>query len=137
MSNISPAQAQGDEVTIITSAPNPAMQPNVALRLYIDGDENTPETGLTVEYQSTDFQNTRSLQRKMLDPTIDTLKVEYLEGRTNRWIPASEASTIGLLRAVRVTLVPHPSPSAPPVLTVPMIFTTGFEVQNNNRNPGR
>ena len=38
----------------------------------------------------------------MLDSTIDTLRVEYLDGRTHRWFAASQAATIGNVTAFRV-----------------------------------
>jgi hypothetical protein len=73
----------------------------------------------------------------MLDTTIDTLHVEFLDGRTGRWFSASQAATIGQLRAVRLWFVPNPKIPFSPILLEPLIFTTGLEVQNNNRQPGR
>src|SRR5690242_19163804 len=48
---VSAATAIGDEITFTTTALNPAFTANVRIRLYIDGDANTPERGLTMEYQ--------------------------------------------------------------------------------------
>jgi type II secretory pathway pseudopilin PulG len=39
------AQGIGDALTFTTSAPTPAMQANVRIRLYIDADPSTPEKG--------------------------------------------------------------------------------------------
>src|SRR6185369_9108678 len=51
MANVSAAQASGDELTFTTSEINPSLLPNVRIRLYVDADANTPEKGLTIEYQ--------------------------------------------------------------------------------------
>jgi type II secretory pathway pseudopilin PulG len=128
IASVSAAQASGDELTFTTTALNPSLLANVRIRLYVDGDNNTPETGLTIEYQP----NARMpLVRRMLDPTIDTLRVEFLDRRTNRWLRASEAATI-VPRAVRVTLLHGDHGPLPPILELPMIFllpTSGFDVR--------
>lgn len=125
---VSAAAAIGDELTFTTSALNPAFTANVRVRLYIDGDDNTPERGLTMEYQPNLQQ---PLVRRMLDSTIDTLKVEYLDPRTDKWIRASEAATIATQTAVRVTLLPGDKHTIPAILQVPMIFMIG--TQNGRR----
>jgi type II secretory pathway pseudopilin PulG len=125
------AKAIGDEITFgAVTAVNPSMQTGVTIRLYIDGDENTPEHGLTMEYQP---NGTQPLQRRMLDTTIDTLHVDYLDGTTGRWIGASQAATIGQLRAIRVSFVPNPKIPFSPILLEPLIFTNGLESANLNR----
>jgi hypothetical protein len=120
VASVSAAQAGGDELTFTTSEINPSLLPNVRIRLYVDGDANTPEKGLTIEYQP-NLQ--MPLVRKMLDSTIDTLRVEFLDRRTNRWIGASQAATI-TPRAVRLTLLSSTT-TLPPVLGLPMIFPMG------------
>jgi prepilin-type N-terminal cleavage/methylation domain-containing protein len=125
---VSAATAIGDEITFTTTALNPAFTANVRIRLYIDGDDNTPERGLTMEYQPNLQQ---PLVRRMLDSTIDTLKVEYLDPRTDRWVRASEAATISTQTAVRVTLLPGEKHTIPAILQVPMIFMIG--AQNGRR----
>jgi hypothetical protein len=100
----------------------------VRIRLYIDGDDNTPEKGLTMEYQPNLQQ---PLARRMLDSTIDTLKVEFLDPRTDRWVRASEAATIATQTAVRMTLLPGDRHTIPAILQVPMIFMLG--AQNGRR----
>ena len=125
---VSAATAIGDEITFTTTALNPAFTANARIRLYIDGDDNTPERGLTMEYQPNLQQ---PLVRKMLDSTIDTLKVEYLDPRTDKWIRASEAATIATQTAVRVTLLPGDKHAIPAILQVPMIFMIG--AQNGRR----
>ena len=126
---VSAATAIGDEITFTTTALNPAFTANARIRLYIDGDDNTPERGLTMEYQPNLQQ---PLVRRMLDSTIDTLKVEYLDSRTDKWIRASEAATIATQTAVRVTLLPGEKHAIPAILQVPMIFMIG---QQNGRRP--
>lgn len=117
---VSAAQASGDELTVATTALNPSLLPNVRIRLYIDADDNTPEKGLAIEYQP---NAQLPLVRRMLDSTIDTLKVEFLDTRTNQWFDAQQAATI-TPRAVRITL--HSSDStAAPILGLPMIFPIG------------
>jgi len=119
----SAAKAAGDEVTFTTNAPNPAMLPNVRMRLFVDADAGTPEHGLTIEWQP----NTASpLQRRMLDSTIDSLVVEFLDSRTNRWYESTQAAPINP-RAVRVTmLATQQNPyQIPRLLTVPMTLVVG------------
>lgn len=115
---VSAAQAAGDEITFTTSAPNPAMAPSVRIRLFIDGDESTPETGLTMEYQT---NNATPLQRRQLAPGIGTMTVEFLDSRTHRWFSSSQASTISPL-AVRVALFPAEGGSLPAILQLPLVF---------------
>lgn len=114
----SAAQASGDEISFTTTALNPSLLPNVRIRLYIDADNNTPEKGLTIEYQP---NAQMPLVRRELDSTIDTLTVEFLDTRTNQWFDATQAATI-TPRAVRLTLHSSQPSSVPPILEVPMIF---------------
>jgi prepilin-type N-terminal cleavage/methylation domain-containing protein len=116
----SAAQASGDELTFTTSAPNPSLLANVRIRLFIDADPNTPEQGLTIEYQPNAQQ---PLVRRMLDSTIDSLHVEYLDQRTSRWFPASEAATITVFAA---RLWMHSTDTTQsPLLALPMTFPIG------------
>jgi len=115
---ITAAVAAGDELTVNTSAPNPAGTPTTRMRFFVDGDDGTPERGLTVEYQAS---NASPLQRMQLEPSIGTLVVEFLDQRTNRWRPASEAATIQPI-AVRVALLPPEHATLPAILQLPMIF---------------
>jgi type II secretory pathway pseudopilin PulG len=129
--SVTPAQATGDDFTVTTSAVTPVMTPNLTIRLYIDGDANTPEKGLTMEYQPTPQS---PLLRKMLDSTIDTLRVEYLDGRTHRWFAASQAATLGSLLAIRLTMIPNPATAPSPLVTLPLVF--GLPAAQNAQ-PGR
>ena len=122
-SAVSAAQASGDELTFVTGASNPSLLGNVRIRLFVDDDPNTVEHGLTIEYQP-NFQ--QPLVRRMLDSTIDSLHVEYLDQRTNRWFPASEAATINPF-AVRVWMHSADSTQSP-LLALPMLFPIGNPV---------
>lgn len=122
--SVSTAQAIGDEVSFTTTALNPSLLAAVRIRLYIDGDANTPEKGLTIEYQP-NLQ--MPLVRRMLDSTIDTLKVEFLDTRTGRWFRSTEAATIRP-RAFRLTLLGGEHGQLPPILSLPMIFPIGSPV---------
>jgi hypothetical protein len=126
--SVTAAQASGDELSFTTSALNPSLVGNVRIRLYIDADDNTAEHGLTMEYQPNLQQ---PIVRRMLDSTIDTLKVEFLDTRTNRWIGSSEAATVASPAAVRVTLLTGIGHAAAPILTLPMIFA----LRQNGRQP--
>ena len=120
-SAVTSAVASGDEFVFTTTAENPSMMADVRIRLYIDADPNTPETGLTMEYQPT-LQ--RPIVRRMLDSTIGVLKVELLDRRTGRWFSATEGATISV-RAVRITLLPAEHHTIPAMLSVPMLFVIG------------
>jgi type II secretory pathway pseudopilin PulG len=122
-STISAAAAAGDELTVNTSAENPANSPTARMRFFVDGDDGTPERGLTVEYQA---GTQAPLQRRQLEPSIGGLKVEFLDQRTNRWRPASEAATIQAI-AVRVALLPVDGGQLPAILQVPMVFKMGAQ----------
>jgi hypothetical protein len=63
----------------------------------------------------------------MLDSTIDTLKVEFLDTRTGRWFRSTEAATIRP-RAFRLTLLGGEHGQLPPILSLPMIFPIGSPV---------
>jgi prepilin-type N-terminal cleavage/methylation domain-containing protein len=132
IASVTAAQGSADELSFTTQALNPSFTGNVVIRLYVDGDANTPEQGLTIEYQP---DQTKPLVRKMLDSTIDSLRVEYLDQTTNRWFSASQVATI-TPKAVRVTLLSS-RPNQPRILGVPMLFTSNFQGANATTAPGR
>jgi hypothetical protein len=126
---VTAAQGSADEFRFTTQALNPSLTGNVLIRLYIDGDANTPEKGLSIEYQA---DLTKPLVRKMLDSTIDSLRVEFLDQRTNRWFSASQSATIAP-KAVRVTLLASHPETHSRLLELPMLFTSSFQFTNTNR----
>jgi len=115
------AQGSSDQLIFTTSAPNPAMQSDVRMRLYVDIDPNTPEHGLSVEYQT---NQATPLVRKMLDSTVDSLVVEFLDRTTNRWFDASQASTIRP-RAARITLMATQTKAVSRLLPLPILVPIG------------
>jgi prepilin-type N-terminal cleavage/methylation domain-containing protein len=129
MQAVSAAVASGDEITFTTSDVNPSFLPNVRIRLYVDADDNTPEKGLTIEYQPNAQQ---PLVRRMLDSTIDTLHVEFLDRRTNRWIQSTQGATIQPM-ATRLTFASGVA-KLPPILQIPMIFPMAGAGSNLNFN---
>ncbi len=115
---VSSAISTGDELRFTTSALTPALSPYVNVRLYVDGDPNTSEQGLSIEYQVTPQA---PLQRRQLDSSIVRMTVEYLDRTTNRWVPSSEAGAIRMA-AVRLSF-PSDSVEVPRLLRLPMVFS--------------
>ena len=112
------ALSEGDELIFTTTAPNPTNAPNARMRLFVDGDETTPEIGLTLEYQ---VNQQSPLLRRQLDSTVTGITVEYLNQQNNQWVTAQNATGIRA-RAVRLTLVPVDPSKVPPLMSLPMTF---------------
>jgi hypothetical protein len=128
--SVTAAAASGDELDFTTLAANPANSIEATMRLFIDGDASTPETGLTLEYRA----STESpLLRRQLDPSIGSMTVEYLDTSTRRWFPSSQASTI-TPRAMRLTLGPADGYVLSPILTMPMVIAMGQQPTTPGRN---
>lgn len=115
---VTAAVANGDELVFTTTAPNPANAPNARMRLFIDTDEATPETGLTLEYQ---VNLQMPLQRRQLDSTVQTMTVEYLDRATGRWYAVADAAAIRP-KALKLTLQAAEGHSLPPLTALPMLF---------------
>jgi prepilin-type N-terminal cleavage/methylation domain-containing protein len=124
-----PATQTGDELSFTTSAMTPTPSSNTRVRLFVDGDQNTAETGLTIEYQGS---NLAPIQRMQLDSAIGVMTVEYLDNRTGRWYPATQAVTIQPI-ALRVAFAPAEGDSIPRLLQVPFIFRMGDAQQARGR----
>ena len=118
---ITAAIAAGDEITFVTTAPSLADAPSVRMRLFVDGDASTPETGLTLEYQAS--TNT-PLQRVQLERSIGVLKVEFLDQRTNQWYESTQAAAITPI-AVKLTMQPYDGGRLPGILQLALIFPMG------------
>jgi hypothetical protein len=99
------------------------------VRLFVDGDPNTTEHGLTIEYQG---GNGTPLQRMQLDSAVGTLIVEYLDNRTGRWYGAAQAATIQPI-AMRLSLGAAEGDSIPRLLQLPFIFRMGDAQQARGR----
>ncbi len=115
---VTAAVSTGEELRFQTNALPDAASNNVSVRLFVDGDSNTPERGLTIEYQRT---NQAPLQRRMLDSTITGMMVEYLDAATLRWVPASQPRSFSRV-AVRVFFTMDESRPQPRLLQLPLLF---------------
>lgn len=127
--SVSAAAASGDELNFTTTAPNPANSSEATMRLFIDGDASTAETGLTLEYKA---GSQSPLLRRQLDASIGSMTVEYLDTRTKQWFAAAQASTI-TPRAMRLTFGPADGYVLSPLVTMPLVITMGQQPQQ----PGR
>lgn len=126
---VTAAAVTGDELTFTTTAMTPTPANSTRIRLFVDGDENTPEHGLTIEYQGS---ANSPLERRMLDSTIGAMLVEYLDARTGRWFAASQAATVQPF-AVRMTFLPAENDSLAPLLQLPFIYRIGDVQQMRGR----
>ena len=126
---VSAAVQTGDELTFTTSAMTPTPSANTRVRLFVDGDPNTVEHGLAIEYQG---GNGTPLRRMQLDTTVGVLTVEYLDNRTGRWYAATQAATIQPI-AMRLMLAAAEGDSIPRLLQVPFIFRMGDAQQARGR----
>ena len=127
--SVTAAAATGDELNFTTTAANPANSNEATMRLFIDGDANTAETGLTMEFKA---GAQSPLLRRELDPSIGSMTVEYLDTRTKQWFAASQAATI-TPRAMRLTFGPADGYTLSPLVMMPMVITMGQQPQQ----PGR
>ncbi len=110
-----------DALVLVTPALTPARSPMTLMRLFIDDDPTTPERGLTMQYL-TSLNDT--LTTRELEPQVAGLRVEYLDQRTNRWYPGSEAATIQPI-AVRLTLQGTADAPLPALLELPLVAAVG------------
>lgn len=128
-SGVTAAATMGDEITFTTSAMTPTPSPNTRVRLFVDGDPNTVEQGLAIEYQGS---NAAPLERRQLDSTIAVMTVEYLDNRTGRWYASAQAATIQPI-AMRFAFAAAEGDSLPRLLQLPFIFRMGDVQQQRGR----
>lgn len=126
---VTAAATTGDEVTFTTSAMTPTPSSNTRVRLFVDGDPNTTEFGLTMEYQGS---NASPLQRRQLDSTIAMMTVEYLDNRTQRWFAATQVATIQPI-AMRLAFAAAEGDSIPRLMQLPFVFRMGDVQQQRGR----
>lgn len=119
--SVTAAASTGNELTITTNAPNPLMAATVRIRIFVDADDNTPERGLTIEYQAS---TQTPLMRRELDASVGDLTVEFFDQRTGRWIASTEAAT-GQPVALRITMIPAVGFALPRLLTLPLTIVFG------------
>jgi len=129
MGGVTAAVQTGDELTFTTSAMTPTPSSNTRVRLFVDGDPNTSERGLTIEYQGA---NAAPLQRMQLDSAVGVMTVEYLDNRTGRWYAAAQVATIQPI-AMRFAFSAAEGDSIPRLLQVPFIFRMGDAQQARGR----
>ena len=115
--SVNPASVSGHDLRFTTAAETPAHAPTTIMRLFVDDDDNTAETGLTLEYQ-VNAQSPRA--RVQLDPTIAELYVEFLSTNTNDWVEAPDATGVQA-RAVRVTLYGREDREVSGIVSLPII----------------
>ncbi|MEO7363804.1 MAG: hypothetical protein ABI120_25960 [Gemmatimonadaceae bacterium] len=127
------AASGGDELTFTTTAPNPTNAPNARMRLFIDEDDQTPERGLTLEYQ---VNQQSPLLRRQLDSTIAGITVEYLNQQNNQWVAAVNATGIRA-KAVRLTLLPADGMTVQPLMSLPMTFIVAAAASGPSATPTR
>jgi type II secretory pathway pseudopilin PulG len=126
---VTAAASTGDELTINTTAMTPTSAASTRIRLFVDGDDNTPEHGLTIEYQGS---NASPLERRQLDSTVGVMTVEFLDNRTGRWYPSTQAATIQPI-AVRFAFTAAERDSIPRLLQLPFVFRIGDVQQQRGR----
>lgn len=106
-----------DALVVVANTPTPLDFREVVVHLFIDRDEETPESGLVAELQSLESP---TMIRTQVDSTVTGLLVEYLDPQTNRWIPRSEGAIRGFT-AVRMTLSAREPDTLPPLLRLPFV----------------
>lgn len=111
-----------NEFSVVTNAPSPLMLPAVRMRVFVDADPNTPEQGLTIEYQGPTPQS--PLLRRELDPSVGDMLVEYYDPRTGRWADNAAASPANAI-ALRVTMIPADGATLPRLLEIPLTVVYG------------
>jgi len=108
-----------DVLLFTTTAPTPLGTPGTGIRLYVDDDRRTPETGLTAELTSWPGGPTARVQ---LDSTVIGFDVRCLTtllgGR--RWV-ASWMSAAVMPRAVELTLRGSPQAPLSAILRMPIV----------------
>jgi Tfp pilus assembly protein FimT len=132
---ITAAASTGDELTFVTNALTPIQTSSTRVRLFVDMDPNTPETGLTIEYQSAVQTQASPLQRRQLDSTIVAMSVEFLDQTTGIWYPYSEAATIRPM-AASLYFPPVDNYYVPPLLQYPLLFVMGAPATNTTTTIG-
>lgn len=123
---------RGDVLTVVTTAPTPAGTPTTFLRLFVDDDPGTPARGLALEYRR---RPADSLEVRELDARVGAMRVDFLDRRTGRWVPAAEAAA-ARLAAVRLTLVGAPGDPLPAVLGLPFVRAIGDDAALAGPPPG-
>lgn len=118
---VTAATSTGNELSVTTNAPNPLMAAAVRIRLFVDTDANTPEEGLTMEYQAS---NNTALARRQLDANVGDLSIELLDARTGRWYASTQAASIQAY-ALRFSMIAAEGKVLPRLMETPMTIVYG------------
>lgn len=120
------AYSESDALYFTTTVVTAADAPTVRVRLYVDDDPDTPERGLSFEYQRGSSQPPTRIE---LDPTVRRLQVTYLDATTRQWRTLLQLGSATALAArvqlgaddparSRLLSLPLTFPIAPPAVTV-------------------
>jgi len=107
-----------DEVTFLTTAPTPLDEPETIIRLRIDRDNATAETGLVAELAGR--YGTRHARIEVL-PEAAGLELRFLSGipGDDRWLPSWISRTV-LPRGIELTLQGATAEAVPAMLGFPI-----------------
>ena len=106
-----------DALVVTATSPTPTGYNRTTVHLFVDRDDETPEQGLVAEMQPVDGT---AMVRTQLDSTVNGLRVEYLDGTTNRWVPRREGVVRSPL-ALRMTLSARAPDTLPSLLRLPFV----------------
>ncbi len=106
-----------DQVIIIATASTPLNYGEVAIRLFIDRDDYTPERGLVAEMQEVGGIRTSRVQ---LDSVVTGLLAEALDNTTGLWVPRRN-SAVRAPRAVRITFSATEPDTLPALMRLPFV----------------
>ncbi len=112
-----------DALTFVTNAPTPIGTNETVVRVYIDRDEKTPESGLTVSLSDRKGGAARRLE---IDPRATGLDIQYLSGLFGKraWLESWVSTTV-LPSAVRLTASAEAADSLPSLLRPAIVVPLG------------
>lgn len=122
-----------DQVVVIATASTPLNYGEVAVRLFIDRDELTPEKGLVAEVQ--EIGGTLRRTRVQLDSVVSGLVAEFLDNTTGMWLTRRNGLPRSP-RAVRVTFSADAPDTLPALLRLPFVQTL-VATTNTSTNTGQ
>jgi hypothetical protein len=108
-----------DELTFLTTAPNPLGTGETLVRIYVDRDSATPEQGLTAVFA--EWRGT-AIRRVEVDRTVRGLDIRYLSTIMGQrvWLPSWVSSTV-LPAGVELRFLPTMGDTLAPLLQLPLI----------------
>ena len=113
-----------DQVLVVATTATPLNYNETAVRLFIDRDSYTPETGLVAELQPVTLEGggagLQTTTRVQLDSAVNGLQVEYLDRNTRQWVTRRETIPRNPM-AMRVTFFPEDPDTLPALLRMPIV----------------